>query len=404
MADTGFEGRWPFTTNRRALSRSSVDGESATVAVLDAAANATGTAPLELPVLNDRVDPDRLDALLAEGPSPGIRTAVEVSFGEVSVLLRDDGYVAAYASGRGATQLDPVSGVEHDWSQGALVTSIGNAIATAADSDPADVGARLLKHLDADAVGRLLRPRSDDTERAGGRLLLSVDGYEVAVEPTGSVTVEPSLAVLKRSGAALLVAGSAPEEAFDRVSSTLLGDADEARTPVFALHGRNVQTARRRLSMAGVVPSEATVFEHRASARAVSVTSADATRPVTHGPEVVPVSDGVFPLVEAVHRSVAERNCVTPGGLRLCVDSLQSMRRSTDPETMREAVDSLCRMLHEKRGIGHFLLPGDVDSDEVETLAPSFDAIVEVSAGAAGFEQQWQLTGTGHTTPRFARE
>lgn len=58
-------------------------------AVVEAVAAATGTAPTELPSLNDHVDPDALDRLLQEA-----RT-VEVSFryGGTEVFVTGDGSI-----------------------------------------------------------------------------------------------------------------------------------------------------------------------------------------------------------------------------------------------------------------------------------------------------------------------
>lgn len=407
MADEEGDERWPFTTPDQLLDVRSHDPgvESATTALVDAAAAETNVEPLALSPLHYRIDPDCIEPLLVEtsGDAPdGVRLAVEVSFDEVSVLLRDDGYLTTYETGRGPTSPATTPAVDHDWSSpDPLLWSIGRAVGDESGVDAATVTERLVEWTDADAVNRLLRPLPDGSERSNSRLLLSLDGYEVAVEPDGSITVEPTLAVLKRAGAALLVVGSLPEPEFDRVSTALLGGPGRTRAPVFVLHGRNVETARRRLSTAGLAPSTSTVVEHRVHARAASDASSQPSRQEL---DVVSVSDSLQALPDVVRETIANTAPVSPGELRLGVDSLSAMIASTDLETTRDVVEPLCRTVREHRGVGHFLLPGDPERDDVEALAPSFDAVVEVRTGDAGIEQRWRLTGTGHETGWFPLE
>lgn len=407
MADEYLGGRWPFATNGRPLTGTSVssDADPPTVAFVSAAAEALESDPLALPTLNARIDPDWVDPLVAALPtsSPeGVRVAVEVSFEDISVLLRDDGRVEVYPDGREPNQLEPSIAVEHDWSSAdSLLWVIGKAVATAAEERPTDVSKRLAERIDGDAINRLLRPRGGGSERSDSRLILSVNGYEAAIDPDGSITVESSLAVLKRSGAAVLVVGSIPEQGFDHASATLLGDPDKARSPLFVLHGRDLETARRRLSIAGMSPSKSTVLEHRAHARATSAAATESDQPSNQGPEVVPVSGGMQTLSETVRKTIGDTASVPPGELRICVDSLSSMIDSTDLETTRDWIEPICRTVREHRGIGHFLLPVDADSEDVEALAPSFDAVVELRTGDVGGEQRWRLTGTGHETSWF---
>lgn len=372
--------------------------------MVSAATEVSGSDPLALPPLNDRIDPDYLDTLLSESPTPGdgVRVAVEVSFDDVSVLLRDDGCVAVYSDGEEPNQLDRLITVDHDWSTAdSLLSTIGEAVATASEDRPTDLRDRLFERLDSDVVDRLLRPDITGIERSDSRLLLSIDGYEVVIDPDGSVAVEPSLAVHKRSGAAFLLVGSVPERGFDRATATLLGDPDEPRSPMFVLHGRNRETATRRLSMTGISPTASTVIEHHAPARAASTASADVPDSTDRGPDVVPVSGGTRDLLETARGTIEDATFHSPGELRLSVDSLGSMIDSSGLETTRDAVESVCRTVREQRGLGCFLLPGSPDDERVERLTPLFDAVIELRTEGDGVNQRWRLVGTGHETSWF---
>lgn len=384
---------------------SSSDAESATRRVVGAAAEASDVDPLALPTLNDRVDPDCVDPLVSEFPTgapEGVRMAVEVTFGDVSVLLRDDEDVEVYPAGREPNGVQRSVTIDHDWtSTDSLLQSIGEMVTETTDEPPGSAITRLIQHLDADAVNRLLQPLANGSRRSDSRLLLSIDGHEIAVDPSGSIVAEPSIAVFKRSGAALLVVGSVPEQGFDRVSATLLGDSEEGSPPAFVLHGRDVETARRRLSKAGIPPSEGVVLDHHTKARGTTAASTEELQASSRGPEVVPVAGEMEVLPGAVDETVEDAPSSRPGQFRLCVDSLRSMIDSSDVETTRETIQPICRTVRERQGHGHFLLPVDADSEAVETLAPLFDGVVELRTGDVGLEQRWRLTGTGHETVWF---
>ncbi|WP_225333646.1 DUF7504 family protein [Halomicrobium urmianum] len=371
------------------------------MAVLNAAADALDTDALELPTLNDRVDPDYLARILdATTADAGVRVAIEVSFHDVRVLLTDDGCVAVYPDDE-ADDLRPTATADHDWTaSGSLLDTVADAVATADGADAVSTE-DLLRRVDPEAIDRVVRPMAGGTERADSRLLLSVDGYEVTVTPDGRVAVEPSLSALERAGAALLVVGSVPEREFDRAAAALLGGPDEERWPVFVLHGRGVETANRRLSMADASPGTATVLDHRARARSGATAATGNGGSSDPLPSVIPVAEEMDALPDAVRETVGGPETTTPGELRLCVDSLGSMIEASGADAVRDALEPVCRTVREHRGVGQFLLPVGADDDAVRRLAPSFDAVVTLRTGDDGAEQRWRLTGTGHETSWF---
>lgn len=426
MTTDELDGRWPFPTNGAPHTTHSFNpgNEQAVAALVTPAAEVLGTDPRTLPPLYDRVNPNSIDRLLdvfPSGPPDGVRIAIESSWDSASVLVRDDGHVATYPSDRTPNRLDPVVELEHEWSgTSSLVWSIGRAIASAATDDATaddatgdtatdEIAETLLEHVDADALDQVLHPRPAD-ERTDSRLILSIDGYEVSVEPDGSIAVEPSLTVLKRSGSALLVVGSVPEDTFDRAAATLLGTPDEDNTPLFVHHGQDLAAANRRLSMAGHAPSSGTVLDHQSTAARAAAAAPEGDSYADHeldedtGPAVIPHFSGIDALPGAVRETAADSGLSEHGQLRVGVDSVHSMLASTSLEKTREAIERIGHVVREHRGIGHFLLSAPADDDAVAALAPSFDAVVELRVGDVDVEQQWRLTETGYETAWFPLE
>ncbi|WP_425499369.1 DUF7504 family protein [Natronosalvus caseinilyticus] len=401
--------RWPFLTAGRSLPSQPFDPDverAATVLVPPAAA-AMGADPFTISTLNDRIDPDSVDRILANFPTDsqsGVRIAIEVSWDGASVLVRDDGHIEEYPTDQSSDHREAAVTLKHDWQgRSSLLWSVSQAIATKSAKSPAEISELLRKWLDPDALDRLLQPLFDETERHDSRLFLSVDGHEAVIGPDGKIVVEPSLAALKRAGATLLVVGTVPEQELDRAAATLLGDPDAARAPVFIHHGQDLETARRRLSMTGLAASNATALVDQSTARAGTAAASDG--PNTdggHGLTIVPVSGGIKAFPDIVHETISAINPSVPGELRVSVDSVRAMLGSSDLKQTSGVLKEISHMVHDHNGVGHFLLPIEADSDEVEALAPIFDAVVELRMGDVGIEQQWRLTATGYETPWFS--
>ncbi len=406
--NSGEEGyRWPFYTAQKPLTSRTFDPETeqASTVCVGSAAKASNTDPLDLATLNDRIDPDCTDQVfdrVSAGPPNGVRVALEVSWQENTVLLLDDGHVEVYPTEQNPDLNNLSAAVNHSWSDSApLHWSIGQAVANSSDQTATQVIESLIEKIDADSINRLLRPRPNNVTRSNSRLFISINGYEVVIHPDGSIIVEPSLTGLKRSGGTLLVVGSVPEQELDRAASTLLGQPGATRSPTFVLHGQDIDTVRRRLSLAGFSPSEGTVIEHQTTARSAS--KADTGTPQFSGTDldIVTISGELTSLCEAVRETVASHQPDSPDQLRVSVDSVRSILRSSSIRTAYDALEQMVQTVREKQGIGHFLFPVDADRDEVETFAPLFDAVVELRMNNVNLEQRWTLTGTGHRTTWF---
>lgn len=65
--------------------------------------------------------------------------------------------------------------------------SVVEELAAQEGVDPLDLDVPLYDAIDPDALNALFSPTNDGTERAGGRIVFTIDGYEVTVDGDGQV-------------------------------------------------------------------------------------------------------------------------------------------------------------------------------------------------------------------------
>lgn len=70
-----------------------------------------------------------------------------------------------------------------------LSTAVIDAVADAAELDPAELGARLYDQVDPDALDNLFGDRHDGTPRGSGHVSFSLLDYEITVYSDGHVVV-----------------------------------------------------------------------------------------------------------------------------------------------------------------------------------------------------------------------
>ena len=303
------------------------------------------------------------------------------------------------SDGNSADDVD-VYHVQHELgTDRSLSTTVTMAVADVAGVEPSDIPEQLYDVIDPEALDALFEPKDSGAPRRGGRLTFSLYGHHVTVRGNGSVTVQPGLARIKQNGGNLLVVGSVPDSILDAASALLLGDTAVGRTRVFALHDRDVETARRRLSLAGSTGEDAHVVDYHTGARSAAATTADGV-----GPTVDHVAGDVDDLraevVDAIERFDDER-FFDPAELRVCFDSLRPVVENHDEAAVDAFLDPICEAVEDASGMGHYVLPVEYDSRSVQSIAETFDAVVELRAGDAGPEQRWHLRETEHTTGWF---
>lgn len=389
---------WPLPrTDLAEVSPGICTSADAIFAIVETASSAGGKSPHDLAPLNNHIDPDGLHGLLATANPgrDGVRFGIEADWDGTSVLLRDDGTVMAYDRDVRPLQLDPWLTTTHAWSsEKSIAWSICSALDIASDRPAARIYESLAESVDPEQLGRVLQPRLDGRNRENARLLLSLCGYEVVVTPDGTIAIEPTLNVLQRSGAWILVVGAVPDRAFDAASATLL-NSEPSASVVFAIHGRDRAAADRRIRHAGIAPSQVSVVECPGIVR--STTAVTSSGQAGDDMVVDSVNGGLAAFFDAVNRSI-DQPIDRDAPVRVCLDSLESMLIDDDDGIVGRELEGIGDRVRAANGLGQVCLWGDADDPAVEALLPSFDAVLTLRAGQDGTQHRWQLLGTGYET------
>ncbi len=400
--DTSRDGRDQFS--RRRVMDGGVQMRSG-VAVVKRIADETGVSPMDLPQLNETVDPDALDDLLesVEQSNRDAWPVIAFSYANRRVRLTADGRV---------TLSDPdeppaiddwahVSDVDVARENDATIRIV-SAIAAHTDHDRAYVRSAIADTIDLDAVVRLNAHRRNGVPRSGATVAFSTLGYDIVVRPNGTIAAGSTLRRLKRVGGNVLVVGAVPDDLVDVASTRLLGDRGRDRRHLFALLDRDIDAVCTRLSPDDA--STARVVDYAATAR--SAASAQPSIDTNTTPSIVAEPDDVEGLEEAIDSTLrtitADETASGPATTRLCVDSLRPIIEDRDIEVAERFLESVCGSVKATSALGHYVLPIERSSDAVRRLEASFDATVELRVGDSGAEQRWHLHESNYTTDWFA--
>lgn len=203
---------------------------------------------------------------------------------------------------------------------------------------------------------------------------------------TGNPSVETefsrTLQRLKRRGCNLLLVGSVPNSVLRAASRKLLGDDEEDRYRVVVLAGMT-RAAGGRLSR-DVADETAQVIRHDPTARSsnedVPAVSVDDD-----------IGDLCVAISETITRFADESDGFSPGELRVCLDSLDALLGRYDRAVVRQLVGIVAGQIRGAKGMGHFVLPFERDSEVVADFAPLFDAVIEYRV-AEGGQERWHFT------------
>ncbi len=86
-----------------------------------------------------------------------------------------------------------------------------------------------------------------------------------------------------------------------------------------------------------------------------------------------------------------EADGLEPAELRLAFDALPALLAEYDIERVFRFVHVLTNHIKRARGMGHFWLPKDRSSETVRTLAPLFDAVIELRIEGDTLKQRWHF-------------
>ncbi|WP_440765252.1 DUF7504 family protein [Natronorubrum sp. DTA7] len=400
--DTSRDGRDQFPHHR------GIDGGMqmrSGVAVVKRIADETGVSPMELPQLNETVDPDALDALhdSVRGSNRGAGAVVTFSYANRRVRITADGRVTTSSPDEPPATDDwpHVSDVDVARENDAAVRIV-SAVAAHTDHDRTYVRSAIADTIDLDAVVRLNERRRNGTPRSGATVAFSTLGYDVVVRPDGTIAAGSTLRRLKRVGGNVLVVGAVPDDLVDVASTRLLGNCGRDRCRLFALLDRDIDAVCTRLSPGDA--STAHVVDYAATAR--SAASAQPGVDTETMPSIVSEPDDIDALEEAIDSTLrtitAAETESSPATTRLCVDSLRPIIEDRDIEVAERFLESVCGSVKAVSALGHYVLPIERSSDAVRRLEALFDATVELRVGEFGAEQRWHLHESDYTTDWFA--
>ncbi|WP_129114415.1 DUF7504 family protein [Halegenticoccus tardaugens] len=207
------------------------------------------------------------------------------------------------------------------------------------------------------------------------------------------VTLGAVLSRLKRNGCNLLVTGAVAETASARATRRLLGSPTEHRERIIVLTDSSRDLLDERLP-AGVTLDHPHVrlVDRRGGERSC----------VRKGSGADPAAgdDSLAHLQRQLVRFVGEldHESLSPATLRLSLDSLSAVLERYDEETVVRFLRVVTALVRGARGMGHFHLPLPDDDPQVRSLAPLFDARVELRRrGSMQPEQRWHVPEYGVT-------
>lgn len=200
--------------------------------------------------------------------------------------------------------------------------------------------------------------------------------------PRGT-TFAQALEELKREGSNLLLVGEATESAHRAASDRLLGETAELRRRLFVFtSGENVCS---ELIDEGAASTTRVVAQHSTDRErwpgAVETTTVDDEM----------LSKLARATIDAVDEIEADSGDLAAGELRLCFDSITPLLRNHQAENVFRLLHLVTSRVRQVKGMGHFHLRLDRDSDHVRVLEPMFDAVVEIRVGEDGPQQRWHL-------------
>ncbi len=207
-----------------------------------------------------------------------------------------------------------------------------------------------------------------------------------------------ALAGLKRRGSGLLLVG--PQPAMQQACQRFLGESQtEPRQRLFVRTDGDCHHARE------VSAGEPSASSTKVIERTTHTRSATTVPTINHGdePETTTVTSDSLPglgiaISEAIEGFERERGELESGELRVCFDSLVPLLEDFGDEAVFRFLHILTARIRHVNGMAHFHLPAEMDSKIVRTLAPVFDAVVEVRTAGGEPQQRWQLVQQDVTT------
>ncbi|MFB6303279.1 MAG: hypothetical protein ABEH78_10530 [Haloferacaceae archaeon] len=213
----------------------------------------------------------------------------------------------------------------------------------------------------------------------------------------GMSALDEALSDLKRRGSVSLVVGSVPPESYAEVSRRMLGrpDDDRPRRRLLVVPESDRRSAVERLRATGPLDrAHAAIITCNGTAR--SAASAE-SGPGESGnrPPVRRVDGGLAELggaiTDVVDRFDAASGGLEPAELRVGIDPLPERLAAGGTPAAFGFLHAFTEQVRRTGGMGHVGVPRDRDDRTVRTLAPLFDALLELRLAGQRLEQRWHL-------------
>lgn len=201
---------------------------------------------------------------------------------------------------------------------------------------------------------------------------------------TETAAFTQALASLKRRGSNLLLVGAANDRAHVDACHRLLGDDGPTRRRLFVLTDRDH-------SAVPSAPDDVAVVEYESMTRSAASAQGGAGGGVTPAERVATLDglgDAARSAIESFDRDAGG---LSPAELRLCFDSLRPLLEEHTEQRVFRFLHALTGDVRGVNGMAHFHLPVARDDPTVRTIAPLFDAVVEVRAAGGTAQQRWHL-------------
>ncbi|WP_396612906.1 hypothetical protein ACH9L7_06470 [Haloferax sp. S1W] len=201
------------------------------------------------------------------------------------------------------------------------------------------------------------------------------------------------LEALKQRGSALLVVGSVPTELYARASKQMLGAPDESRRRLLVLNSTSAVEKRLHPSIERSTEWTRTV-RYTALSRGAAAANSHEPSLITESCERH-VSGAMGQLGSEVSKDIDEFDTLAggldPAELRVAFDCLPTLLSEYDEEQVFRFLHVLTTHVRSRRGMIHVWSPGERDDVINRTLAPLFDAVVELKVDGTEASQRWHL-------------
>ncbi|MFC3958264.1 DUF7504 family protein [Halovivax cerinus] len=203
-------------------------------------------------------------------------------------------------------------------------------------------------------------------------------GSELGVGVPESTSFAQALGTLKRNGSNVLLVGEPVATTHEHVCDTFLGSNDSAQRRIV------VSTDRTRIPRDGSTDTDYLVLDPESSASALDLSPSES---ITELSVLGMVGREFVNRVDELDRL----DDLDPATLRVCVNAVDELLERHDSEVVFRLLHVITTRTRRSRGMGHYHLPIDRESEAVRLFEPLFDAVVCLRTIGGELEHRWHL-------------